>query len=426
MSALAPAGLFADVTDKKLLQTVALIDRLPERGAVDDFLEPLRPRLQRLRPPRPLTLKRVLTYPLEELLVPASAWRPGSLRLSRDLLGTVHALALAGLDDSRRAALEGAVAGHGMQDKAVILGVGKVLWPAAAEALEAALVVDAAADGKGRIRRQQLALAAELLRIGVPLAAVFLGLPAKPVRRVDDDQLRRMARLLNALEAQGGRGLALGSEALGRRLGDAAVLLEVLQCAGDGERSAVRVAAAAEAGRRVVAELADAADELRGAGRLPAVALAEAAAQLVGTLSALGSASADLPVDRGALKQIERKAAKAVEGHLLNVVNGELLVGFETLAREPADLDDAAVAAVEAIARAARRLGAAGRQLGQGGQVDLVFKSALETFRRRLGEPGAAGTDGHGLMDQLRIVEIVFGADAAAELLAVQRAPGRR
>jgi hypothetical protein len=418
MSALMPSSLLADMTDKKLLQTVALIDRLPERGAVDDVLVPLRPRLQRLRPPRPLTLRRVLTFPLEELLVPASAWRPGSLRLSRDLLGTIHELALAGLDAQRKATLADGVAGHTMHDKAVIFGVGKELWPAAATALEAALTDDAAADSKGRNRRQQLALAVELLRLGIPLAAVFLGLPAKPVRRVDDDQRRRLGKLLQALEEQGGRGLALGSEALGQRLGDPAVLLEVLQQAGDGERSAVRIAATGEAGRRVVTELADAADRLRGAGQRSAVDLAEEAVQLVGTLGALESAPADLPVDRAQLKQIARKTAKAVEGHLLNVVNGELLDGFKSLALAPADLDDGAVAAVEAIARAARRLGAAGRQLGQGGQIDLVLKSAFEIFCRGLGEPGNDRAEPSALMDQLRVVEIVFGADAAADLLA--------
>lgn len=419
------AGLFGEVTDKKLLQTVALIDRLPKRGAVDDLLAPLRPRLQRLKPPRPLTLRRILTFPMEELLVPAADWRPGSLRLSRDLLGDLHDLILGRLPADRREAVERAVAGHGVHDRAVIYRVGKALWPEAAAILRDALPPEpAGGDGKGRNRRQQLALAADLLAIGGPLAGAFLDLPAKPVRRLDDGQMERLGKLLKLLEGIGDRALAVGSEALGQRLGDQGVLLAVLQHAGDGDASALRRAAAVEASRRVVAELDDAADQLRKAGRQPAATLAEAVVELVGTLSALDGVPADLPVDRARLERVARKAAKAVEGHLQTVVRGEVLDGFKALAMPT--VDDEAVAAVEAAARAARKLLAAGRQLGAGGQVDLVMRSALDDFRRELGRSGDEGDATGAEMDQLRIVEIVFGAEAAARLLADRVATPRR
>lgn len=421
-SAAGLAGLFAEVTDKKLLQTVALIDRLAQRGAVDDLLAPLRPRLQRLKPPRPLTIRRVLTYPLEELLVPAAAWRPGAQRLSRDLLGTIHDIVLGALEPELQARLSRAVAGQTMHDTAALHRAGKELWPVAAARLRDTLPPEVAnGDNRGRNRRQQLALAADLLSIGEPLAGVFLDLPAKPVRKLDGDQQQRLGKLLQRLEEIGGRALALGSEALGERLGDPGVLLEVLQHAGEGEPTGMRVAVASEAGRRVVAELDDSADRLRRAGRRPAVAVADEVVQLVGTLSALEAAPADLPVDRAQLKQVARKAAKAVEGHLQSVVFGEVLDGFRALARP--EVDDASIGAAEAAARAARRLGAAGRRLGAGGPVDLVIKSALAAYSGALARPGANASEALQLMDQLRIIEIVFGADVAAELLATLRRP---
>lgn len=411
------ADLFHNVTDRKLLQTVALIDRLPKRGAVDDLLAPVRPRLQRLRPPRPLTLRRLLTFPLEELLVPAAAWRPGSQRLSRDLLALIHQTVISGLDPALVREIDERLAGRTMRDKAMILGCGERLWPAAAEALAASLPPSpAGADSKGRNRRQQLEIAAELVRIGPLLAALFLALPEKPLRQVDEAQLERMGTFLQELEGKGGLALSLGAEALGQRLGDAAAMLDVLLHAGAGKASALRLSAANDAGRRVVAELDDVAEQLRRAGRQPATALADEVVQLVGTLSALEAGPPDLPVDRAGLKQIAHKAAKAVEGHLQNVVYGEILDGFKALASP--DTDEAAILAVEAAARAARKLGAAGRQLGLNGQIDLVVKSALDDYRRAIVKAGTSeDDDDERVMDQLRIVEIIFGADAAADLL---------
>jgi len=85
------------------------------------------------------------------------------------------------------------------------------------------------------------------------------------------------------------------------------------------------------------------------------------------------------------------------------------------------DTDEAAILEVEAAARAARKLGAAGRQLGLNGQIDLVVKTALDDYRRVIVRAGSSEQDDDRIMDQLRIVEIVFGADAAAELLTARQ-----
>ena len=63
--------------DEQIARVVAMLDRLPDRGEADQVLDPLRPRLRTLKPPRPLTLARLLFMPLEGALVAPTAWRRG-------------------------------------------------------------------------------------------------------------------------------------------------------------------------------------------------------------------------------------------------------------------------------------------------------------------------------------------------------------
>ena len=62
----AVGGRLAEASDSRLLEAVAFLDRLSERGAADRLLDPVRPRLATLRPPRPATLERVLVLPFEK------------------------------------------------------------------------------------------------------------------------------------------------------------------------------------------------------------------------------------------------------------------------------------------------------------------------------------------------------------------------
>ena len=59
----------AAARDAQILQAVAMVDAMPERGAADEIVAPLRSRLARLRPPRPLRFARLLFLPLALLLI---------------------------------------------------------------------------------------------------------------------------------------------------------------------------------------------------------------------------------------------------------------------------------------------------------------------------------------------------------------------
>ena len=74
-------------SDEQLLRVVGLIDTLDRRGTVDGLLAPVRARLALLRPPRPLTLGRVVVMPFEDFLVPADEAWPGRFCFTREKLG---------------------------------------------------------------------------------------------------------------------------------------------------------------------------------------------------------------------------------------------------------------------------------------------------------------------------------------------------
>src|SRR6185437_13356228 len=72
--------------DEQITRVVAVVDALADRSAADALIAPLRPRLQQLRPPRPIRLARLLFLPLDPLIVPAPRWRPGDPLVPRTAL----------------------------------------------------------------------------------------------------------------------------------------------------------------------------------------------------------------------------------------------------------------------------------------------------------------------------------------------------
>ncbi|WP_158922644.1 hypothetical protein [Acidisphaera sp. S103] len=65
-----------DAEDPRIVRVVAIVDAMINRGPIDQLIAPIRPRLVRLRPPRPLRFARLLFHPLDRLFVPAARWRP--------------------------------------------------------------------------------------------------------------------------------------------------------------------------------------------------------------------------------------------------------------------------------------------------------------------------------------------------------------
>jgi hypothetical protein len=121
------------------------------------------------------------------------------------------------------------------------------------------------------------------------------------------------------------------------------------------------------------------------------------------------------------LQEIRAGVAAFVGTGIDQAVREEILVRLGALA-EPAGLDDAGVERLEETARHTRRLGIAGAKLGLAASADALLDRFLPNFQAAIRGrvPGARS----GLLDQVRIVEILFGADAALQLYDEVR--GRR
>jgi hypothetical protein len=120
----------SNVNDAELLAVVALIDGMAQRGAFDELIAPLRPRIAELRPPRPLRFARLLFLPLDSLIVAPSQFRVGTPALPRTALAPLTSEVQIALGPQARA-IEAAIDGHAVADTETVQRVGEVLWPAA-------------------------------------------------------------------------------------------------------------------------------------------------------------------------------------------------------------------------------------------------------------------------------------------------------
>lgn len=129
------ARALADAEDQRLLRVVALVDGLGSgRGAADRLLDGVRPRLASLRPPRLLTFTRLLFQPLDPVIVPSAAWRPGDGRLPRGAIAPLGAALRTSLG-AMAEQVDAACAGRTTHDAEFVGSVGALLWPAAAAAV---------------------------------------------------------------------------------------------------------------------------------------------------------------------------------------------------------------------------------------------------------------------------------------------------
>jgi hypothetical protein len=128
----------AGAQDGLIERIVAMVDALPERGAADRLIAPLRPRLAQLRPARPLRFCRLLFLPLDPLIVPGPKWRPMSLTIPRTVLEPLAVSVLDAMRPDARAAVEAVIAGRTTRDIETVRKAGALLWPAAGRILCAA------------------------------------------------------------------------------------------------------------------------------------------------------------------------------------------------------------------------------------------------------------------------------------------------
>ena len=129
------AANLSGTSDENVLRIIAMIDRLPDRTKLDDLLTDIRPRLARLRPPRPVTMTRLLFLPLSGALVNRAAWRQDPATIPRAALKPIFAL-LRDLPGGHLTEADEATRHAVFSDLAVVEHYGRLIWEAAARLCE--------------------------------------------------------------------------------------------------------------------------------------------------------------------------------------------------------------------------------------------------------------------------------------------------
>ena len=383
-------------SDPQVLKIVAAVDAMIQRGAADFLIVPLRPRLAVLRPPHPLRFARLLFHPLDLLIVRAVRWRGGQQLIPRSAIKPMaeHVRLAMG---SAATAIGREIAGRSTADVEVIRRVGGTLWPLASAILAEAAVPDGWGEsglGTAGYRPLADAVAAVLGEAvgldGLRVDAAFGLVAAKP---------EAIAAMLGRVARVRGGALAMTIAVLLDRLPEAADLLCASRC---GLPDGVIRGAADDAAELLLRRL----EQQDGVGRsIAAGSLADAgaaAARIASLLRQLGLAAAD---DR------RRERLGAARRHLAAACRARFAAGLQEQLLAPLAAGAVEPAALEVAARGLRVLETEARVVGDGATYDLLLSKATEA----ISAAAMRGRMGRG--EQLRLVEILAGSDAAVAML---------
>ncbi len=376
--------------DEQLAQVVALVDAMPVRGAADALIAPLRARLAVIEPMRPLSITRLLFRPLDPVIAPGARWRPGVPAVPRTALGIIGDAVIQQLGPVA-VSLQASIAGRDGKEHAVANQVGASLWPLAVNVLARlpipanwGVVTGLPESCYPEIRTN----IAAVLHQAVPLIQRTRDTGASdPTPAIND--------ILHATQAAypAGFGIVLAI-LLADGMTAAPALLAALAMPGVPIDPAVKQTL--DRAQNVLATV------------LPSVGLAAASFQaghIAALLDAIETPGAR-PGLRADAQRIRDQANEACQSRLLQALDQDFL---PKLAAAGAELDDAAVAALESDARGLRRLATAGRRFGAAAPYDkLLGRTAA----------GACASASSTLtrMERLRVAELLVGTDAALKL----------
>ncbi|MFN6251250.1 MAG: hypothetical protein ACK4Y5_04085 [Acetobacteraceae bacterium] len=399
-----PADTLAEslstASDENLLRIVAMIDRLPDRSKLDGLIAEIRPRLSILRPPRPITLTRLLFLPLSGALVDPVAWRRDPGTIPRSALHVISSLVGDQLDQEVRnmtAGLRNSV----FSDVAMVEKFGQPLWEGAARAAE-------------RItpgtRWTEAGFAPEDFRPMIRLAAgVWTHAHALwRILRMGDAEIATgtLKEALQGPASEGPEVFAASFRTLLRHIRNPSAL------------------AALAAGGMLPGTLEIIIESLENwiDAALPKLVdyesyeAAERAEEIGKTMEALAlTPFFQIPRRRRQLSALFWRLEEYCRVMMLEIMDEQIL---PSLAPSAEPFSDAAFAQLERDARAARRLEILGRHFGNNPSYDEIQQRLIRAFT-------AARKDLTGVsltqMDLLRLAEILLGREKALTLLSPER-----
>jgi hypothetical protein len=382
----------AAASDEALARVVAVFDRMADRREADRLLDAARPRLRRLRPPRPIALTRLLFLPLDGAIAEPRAWKRADGSLPRSALVALGEAVRAAIG-AEATAIEEMIAGRSFADLVCVDAAGRRLWRAAAgigatlarpEGWEATGLTDADF-------RHCMALATGVWRHADALWSALL-------------------------VARDGPPEPLVQAALAEAAGEEAIVVEamlgtiLLKAAKPG--SVAATAAASRAGPPGAAErvldrwLETCSPEMAPGDPRGAAQMAEEFVEAIEDLET--SPAVRRPERRQRVAALRRHVGEACRSAFTEAATQHLI---EPLARAGARIDDAAMTAMEATARSLRRLEQAGRTMGGASAYDAALRRMTDAFTALRGNPEA------NRADLARLTEIIAGPEAALRLL---------
>ena len=395
-----------EARDEQILRAVAMVDAIPERGAADQIIAPLRPRLARLRPPRPLRFARLLFLPLDPLIVPPARWRLSQPVIPRSVILPFAALVEAALGTEAGPVMR-QIEGRTTRDAEVIEAAGQIVWPRAARILRDSPPPAAWSDtGLGVAMYQPLAQ-----RVGALLSQ------ATRLRRLMTDADQGLSPpdigIVRAIVLD-----ALGLETDIQPMLIALALVRVPDMAPVLSRVAMAMGPRGEALLRGAGE--DAADvvldqlEVSGAVELAASGadLTEAGAEVRRLAALLSTLDGDHlpPARRARVRDLRARVREGCESLFTERLESDLMAPLAGAA--PTDGE-----ALESAARGLRSLEVEARRLGGGKSFDTLLHQASGAVRALTAR---GGLDRAGAV---RLTELLSGPEAALALMGMRVEP---
>ena len=380
--------------DTQVRQIVALVEAMAQRGEADRLRAPLRSRLAKLRPPRPVGFTRLLFTPIDPLVVPAPAWRRDGLLVPRTALTPIANALRAALPQERAKVAE--------ESRLCAMSPSRLMEVASGLWLRAAAVIDATTPPSG------WAEATGLTEADYPPIAAAITAVLSVAADIQALTMLQDATSENALRIILGRTAPRGSRAL-----SAVVVVLLARLAGSGRILSLATEAAGSNPPRAVDDAVEhTLDRLQAAIDADAAVgpdvgqAALDAGRLVGLLREMEPSAATRPDRKRRLEHLRRGADRLCRQRFAAALQDELLAQLEGLPTAP---DDAAVESLEVSARGLRRFETNARQLGSGERYDALLRGCLAPFQR--------SDSPLGLEERVRLVEILVGAEKALALM---------
>jgi hypothetical protein len=409
-------------SDNQLSRVLDFIDRLPSRKSLDDLVANVRHRLAAIRPSRPMTLARLLTVPIEDLLTEPSEAANAEWGMPRDLLRRVQELVLDHLPDDMAARLLRAMVDRRMDDRVAVQDLGAELWPVAGDILAGCL--------NERQQWGSISWMSEEVRprlVGLPdlfanaseLMSLLSELPPKPMGTLDEAHVLTALFFLERARHVSEALLRVAFAILVRRSAEPSGIFRLLAENNFGMAEADRARILTEGVKEC---LRDVTSTALAVGRLEGrsvVAAADETLRLASVIKSLENPPAGVRIDNRQLSAAKAKAADSVVKTYQASLQKETHGFVNAMAGGKAEDDE--VANAEVVARSTRKVEIAGGHLGIGDMLTDIARRERERYRELLARRlklAPPGTDPvASVIDELRLLEIIFGPEDALKLL---------